>query len=179
MSKYVKGLIIDHFRDRLQDVENALVVNVSGIDANVNNELRHRLREKQIELLVIKNSLARKAFKETPLFPSVDGLTGPSALVWGGEDIVSVAKEITKIAEDDHFKPFEIRGGAMDGAALSAEMVVAVSKWPSRQEVLSTIVGQLLSPGMNLSGALLGPGKLLASQIKKISEGEDGEPVAE
>ena len=50
----------------------------------------------------------------------------------------------------------------------------AVSKWPSRQEQLSILVGQILSPGAKLSGQLLGAGGKLASQIKKKSEGEEG-----
>jgi large subunit ribosomal protein L10 len=58
----------------------------------------------------------------------------------------------------------------MDGQPLSAEQVKAVSKWPSRQEQLSILSGQILSPGATLSAQLLGAGAKLASQIKKKSE---------
>ncbi|MEM1303454.1 MAG: 50S ribosomal protein L10, partial [Planctomycetota bacterium] len=59
------------------------------------------------------------------------------------------------------------------GEKLSPEAVKQVSKWPSRTEMLSTLMGQVLGPGMTLSGQLLGPGKLLASQVKQKGE-EDG-----
>jgi large subunit ribosomal protein L10 len=52
--------------------------------------------------------------------------------------------------------------------------VKAVSKWPSRGEQLSMLVGQILGPGATLSAQLLSPGRKLASQIKKKGEGEDG-----
>jgi len=61
----------------------------------------------------------------------------------------------------------------MDGEKLDAEGLKAVSKWPSRAEQISLLVGQILSPGAELSAAMLGPGKMLNSQIKKISEGDE------
>ena len=61
----------------------------------------------------------------------------------------------------------------MDGSKLSADDVAAVSKWPSREEQLSILVGQILSPGAKLSSQLLGTGAKLASQIKKKSEGSE------
>ncbi len=95
------------------------------------------------------------------------------ALVWGGEDIISLAKEVVKIAEDKEFEPFTPKGGVMDGQPLAADQVKAVSKWPSRKEQLSILSGQILSPGAKLSGQLLSAGSKLASQIKKKSEGEE------
>ena len=61
----------------------------------------------------------------------------------------------------------------MDGKPLSAEDVKAVSKWPSRTEQLSLLLGQILSPGATLSAQLLGPGRQLASQIKQKGEGDE------
>jgi large subunit ribosomal protein L10 len=62
----------------------------------------------------------------------------------------------------------------MGGSRLAADDVKKVSKWPSRAEQLSLLVGQILSPGATLSAQLLGPGAKLASQVKKKSEGEEG-----
>ena len=64
----------------------------------------------------------------------------------------------------------------MDGTKLTADEVKAVSKWPSRTEQLSILMGQVLSPGATLSGQLLGPARGLASQFKQIADKEgDGE----
>ena len=95
-------------------------------------------------------------------------------MVWGGEDIVSLAKEVISIAEDKEFEPVRAQG-RRDGRleAVGRRQVKEVSKWPSRAEQLSILVGQILSPGAKLSAQLLGPGGKLASQIKKKSEGEE------
>ena len=90
--------------------------------------------------------------------------------MWGGEDIISLAKEVINIAEDKEFEQFTPKGGVMDGQPLAGDQVKAVSKWPSRQEQLSILGGQILSAGAKLSGQLLGAGSKLASQIKKKSE---------
>ncbi|MCA9113433.1 MAG: hypothetical protein KDA52_26065, partial [Planctomycetaceae bacterium] len=60
----------------------------------------------------------------------------------------------------------------MDGAKLSAEEVKQVSKWPSRTEQLSMLMGQILGPGMTLNAQLLSPGAKLASQVKQKGEEE-------
>jgi large subunit ribosomal protein L10 len=170
MSKYVKNLITDHIRDRLNDVNDLLVVNVIGLDANKTVELRRRFREKNISLLVVKNSLVGRATEGTVLAPAFEGAQGTNAIIWGSEDVVSLAKEVAAVAADKAFEGFEPRGGVMDGAGLSAEEVKQVAKWPSRGEQLSLLVGQILSPGASLQSQLRAPGGLLASQVKKKSE---------
>ena len=58
----------------------------------------------------------------------------------------------------------------MDGEVLSADRVREISKWPSREEQLSLLVGQILGPGANLCSQLVGPGRSLASQVKQVEE---------
>ncbi|REJ67586.1 MAG: 50S ribosomal protein L10 [Planctomycetota bacterium] len=178
MSKFVKNLVSEHFRGRFDGVESALLVNVIGLDANCSAALRKELRDKGFELMVIKNSLARRATEGTPLEAAFTEAKGTLAVMWGGEDIVSLAKEFVRISRLPEYEGFEARGGVMEGNALSADEVKAVSKWPSREEQLSILMGQLLGPGAQLSGALLGPGALLASQIEKKADGAEGEEAA-
>jgi large subunit ribosomal protein L10 len=130
------------------------------------------LRGKNIHVMVIKNSLAARATAGTPLAPMFEGLDGTAAICWGGEDIVSLAKEITKLVRDDKLKPFEARGGVMDGERLTAPQVEQVSKWPSRTEQLSILLGQILSPGALLGSQLNSVGGALASQIEQRGEEE-------
>jgi large subunit ribosomal protein L10 len=170
MSKYVKELITKDLRNRLAGVEDALLVDVIGMKNERSVQLRQRLRQKNIRLMVVKNSLARRATEGTRLAPAFDSGEGTLAVVWGGEDVIALAKEIVKLSELKDFEPFKPKGGAMDGQPLTAEQVKAVSKWPSRQEQLSILSGQILSPGATLSAQLLGAGAKLASQIKKKSE---------
>ena len=172
MSKYLKNLMTDELKGKLEGVSDALVVDVIGMEANAAVNLRRNLREKNMHLMVIKNSLARRATEGTALAPAFEGSTGTSAVVWGGEDVVSLAKEVVRMTKEAEYEPFAAKGGVMDGEVLSTAEVVAVSKWPTREEQLSILMGQILGPGATLSGQLLGPGKLLASQVKQKGEEE-------
>ncbi|MEO1496949.1 MAG: 50S ribosomal protein L10 [Planctomycetota bacterium] len=174
MSKFVKNLMIQDLTTRWDGVEELMTVDTTGLTAEENVVLRRRLREKGMSMMVIRNSLARRATEGTALAPAFEGATGMMAAVWGGEDVVSLAKEVMAIVDADDFEKFEPRGGVLDGEALSAADVKAVSKWPTRTEMLSTLMGQVMGPAMTLSGQLLGPGKLLASQVKQKGE-EEGE----
>ena len=179
MSKFVKNLISDNLHHRLQNVNDALLVNVVGMNANANHRLRNELATKNINLVVVKNSMAVRAMAGTPLALMFDGQSGPAAVCWGSEDIVSLAKEITKLIKSDKYKPLEARGGVMDGQPLTAPQVAAVSKWPSRSEQLSLLVGQILSPGAQLSSQLISAGDALASQIKQKGEESEEKPTQE
>jgi len=173
MSKYVKDLITDYLRDRFDGVSDALLVNLTGLDANRTTALRAELRSSDVEMLVVKNSLARRATEDSALASGLKEVDGPTAVVWGAEDIVSLAKIITRLAEDPQYAPFAATGGVMDGTKLSPEEVKAVSKWPSREEQLSILCGQILSVGSTLAGQIAGPGGTLVGQVKQKSEGED------
>ncbi len=173
MSKYVKELVTRDIRRRLDGVDDAVLVNCVGMDANTTNELRGELDKKEIKLLVVKNSLARRATEGTQLAAAFEGASGQVGVCWGSSDFVSLVKEIVELDKDsEKFEAFQASGGVMDGEKLDADGIKAVSKWPSRAEQISLLVGQILSPGAELSAALLGPGKKLNSQINQIGEGD-------
>ena len=174
MSKYVKNLVSNHLRERLQGVHDALLVKMVGLGANANNRLRAELQQKNIEVLVVKNSLAARAAAGTPLAPMFEGVTGATAICWGAEDVVALAKEVTRLARDKRFQPFSPLGGVMDGEKLSPQQVEQVSRWPGRQEQLALLVAQILGPGRSLAAQVLGPGTKLAGQVKQLGE-EEGE----
>jgi len=159
---------------RLDGVEDCVVANVIGIDSNTTTALRARLREKGISLMVVKNSLARRATEGTSLGPAFEGLTGTAAVVWGASDFVSLVKEVTSLdKEEDELESFKTLGGVMDGEKLTAAKVKEISKWPTREEQLSALVGQILGPGAQLVAQIKGPAGQLAGQIKSIADKEE------
>lgn len=175
MSKYVKNLISDEIQNRLEGVSDAAIVDVIGMDSDSTFRIRKLFREKNINMLVVKRSLAERATSESALRPLFSEKLGPVAIVWGCEDFVSLAKELAAVGKDPGFKAFELKGGVMDGESLTAEQVMAVSKWPNRQEQISMLVGQILGPGANLSAQILGTGATLAGQVKQLVENKEGE----
>ena len=170
MSKLVKDLVTKDLRGQLAGVNDALLVNVVGLDAI-------RTTQASPANCAARTSTWRSSRTAWPAgppkarrWPRRSRAAGTLAIVWGAEDIVSLAKEITRLTELKEFDGFQARGGAMDGAKLSAAEVKQVSKWPSRQEQLSLLLGQILSPGAMLAGQLIGMGGALASQIKQRVE---------
>ena len=173
MSKKVKNIITDDLQKRLTGVENGLLVNVIGLSVNTSNKLRRDLADKGIHLLVVKNSMADRATVGTSLNPMFAGLEGSAAIVWGASDIVALAKEIVKISKDKAYAKFEIRGGVLDGEAFTAAKAVEISTWPTREEQIALLLGQIVGVGSKLSSQLLSGAKNLASQVKQLSEKED------
>jgi large subunit ribosomal protein L10 len=179
MSKYVKSLVSEDIKKRLQSVNDALLVNMIGMNSSSTYNLRKELRSKNIKILVVKNSMAARATAGTPLARLMDGVGGSAAVCWGSEDIVALAKSITDILKSEKFPAFQPRGGVMDGEPLSADQIAEVAKWPSRTEQLSLLVGQILSVGSRLNGQLIAAGGALASQISEKAKGGEDAPAEE
>jgi ribosomal protein L10 len=167
--------MVREISERLQGVQDVVLVNVIGISANQTVALRRELREKDMHLLVVKNGMARRATEGTSLAPAFEGTEGTLAIMWGGEDFISLVKEVTRLDKSKDFEHFQARGGVMDGERLTADRVRDIAKWPNRLEQLSILSGQILSPGAQLVSQLLAPGGALASQIEQKADEEGAE----
>jgi large subunit ribosomal protein L10 len=170
MSKFVKNMLVDDLRQRLQGVGDLVVVSLGRLDAQKTTQLRQALRKKQIHLQLVKNSLARRATADTPLAPAFESVDGMLAIAWGGEDIVDLAKELDRLAGVKGYEGFECRGGALDGARLAADDIKLVAKWPSRLEQLSILSGQISGLAGTLAGQIVSAGGTLAGQISSRVE---------
>lgn len=171
MSRFIKDHIITELEDRLRDRGEVLVVDMSKLTGTDANRLRVALGQNDIETLGVKNSLARLACSRVGLEALNPVLEGPSTLVWGGEDVVALSKQITTWAKE--LDELEIKGAAVEGLTLDAAGVDRLSKSPGRPELLAMIAGLILSPGGNIAGALLGPGGTIAGQVKSHSERDE------
>jgi len=170
MSKFVKNMLVDNLKSRLNGVGEVIVVSLGKLDAQKTSDLRKSLRKKNIHLQMVKNSLARRAMLETPLEPAFQTHEGMLAIAWGGEDVVDLAKELDRLSGVKEFEGFEFRGGALDGSRLEAGDVKSVAKWPSRAEQLSILSGQISSLGSVLAGQISSMGGVLAGQVKSRIE---------
>jgi large subunit ribosomal protein L10 len=169
MSKPVKALIRDELTQRLEGVTSLAIVGLTGIDAITTSDIRKRLREKEIRLLVVKNALARQAFKVCGLDVACDLLDGPCALAFGGDNVVSIVRELLEIKKEQA-KELVVKAAVMDGESFGSDRVDALSKFPTRDEAIGTIVSCALAPGMKLAACILAPGSKIASLVKTIEE---------
>jgi len=178
MSKVVKDLMIRDYKQRLNSHSEALVISVRGMPAFDNNRLRNELAKKQIRITVVRNDLVRHAISGTALEGIDPLLKGPTALAYGGESVVDVAREIMKWAQQ--LQQLELRGAILDGVLFDGKAgVERLSKFPTRDEAHAQNVALILSPGRKLLGAVKGPGSRLLGIVKAIEEKlEKGEAIA-
>jgi large subunit ribosomal protein L10 len=169
MSKKVKSLMEKEFASTFAGVESVAVLSPSGVDGVKNNQLRRKLREKGLRMKVVKNNLARRAAENTKLKGFDKLLDGPSAVIFGNASISSIARLLIEAKKND--EKLDIRGIFFDGEIYPGEKgVEQVSKFPTREEAIATIVAALLGPGRKLAGALKGPGGRLGAILKSIEE---------
>ena len=183
MSKKVKSLIERETASRLKGVDAVAVINPRGINAIKNNLIRRRLHEKGLRMMVVKNTLARRATEGTPLNGFEKLLDGPSAVIYGKESLPTIARAVLdeKKADDT----LELRGVYFAGEIYpGAKGVEQVSKLPTREEAIGQILSAILGPGARLAGALKGPGGKLGGILKTIQDkakeagGADAAPAA-
>lgn len=178
MSKPIKGMMIEDYKKRFRDVDGALILDIRGINANDNNDLRLGLRQKKIRVTVVKNTLAKKALAGTSLEPLTAGLNGPSALAFGEGSVVDVARELMTWVRK--IKELTLKGAILDGQYFDgAEGVKRLSQFPTREEAQARVVQLVLSPAKKVLGAAVGPGSKILGIVKELQERlEKGQAIA-
>lgn len=178
MSKPIKEMIIANYKKRFDNLDGALVVDIRGMTANDNNDMRLNLAEKQIRVTIIKNTLAKKAFAGTSLEALGNGLEGPSALAYGAGSVVDVARELVDWARK--LKTLALKGAVLDGQYFAgAEGVKRLSSFPTKLEAQAKVVQLILSPAGNLVRSATSPGSNILAIIKEIQERlEKGQAIA-
>ncbi|MBI1337241.1 MAG: 50S ribosomal protein L10 [Phycisphaera sp.] len=177
MSKPVKNLIETQYKTIFADLDGAVLIDIRGITSNDTNALRATLAQRGIRITVVKNSLAKRATTGTSLEKIGDLLEGASAVVYGGDSVVNVARELIEQAKT--LPNLTFKGALMEGTLFKAEEIEALSKYPTREEAQAQALQLILSPGKNLVASILGPGKKIASLVKAIEEKlEKGEAIA-
>ena len=178
MSKKIKNLIERELEHKFKDIEGCAVVSSRGLDGNKNNKLRQTLHGKGMKMLVVKNSLARRAASGSKIKGFESLLSGPSAVVFGSNVEVSAIARLLVDAKKDNDK-LELRGVFFDGQAYSGEKgVEEISKLPTREEALGLLVGAMLAPGGKLAAALKGPGGKIGGILKAIEEKAGGDAAS-
>jgi len=169
MSKPVKSLITKEMSDRLKEVDGLAVINPRGINAVKNHQIRRRLREKGLRMMVVRNTLVKRAVGDGKLKGFDRLLDGPSALVYGKASIAVIARALLDEKKND--ETIELRGVFFDGELYPGEKgVEQVSKLPTREEAIANVLAAILGPGRKLAAAIKGPGGTLGAVLKTIEE---------
>ncbi|MCC5830228.1 MAG: 50S ribosomal protein L10 [Phycisphaeraceae bacterium] len=177
MSKPVKNLIINQYKERFESLEGAVVIDMRGIKSNDNNALRTALAGEGIRVTVLSNLLARHAIRGTALESLSPVLEGSCAMAYGANSVVDLAR--TLLVKQNEMKVFEFKGAVLEGQLYGADEIEKLSKMPTREEAIAGVIGAALSAGSNLMATVTAAGGNVMGVVKTIEEKlEKGETIA-
>ena len=136
-----KKKIVENLQDRFSKSAIVIITDYKGLDVATINQLRGKLKEENIEYQVVKNTLLTRASAETDVDLIKDHFIGPSAVALSYDDPVAPAKIIMDFAKEH--KALEVKVGVMNGKALDAGQIKALSMLPSREELLAKFLSVL------------------------------------
>lgn len=171
MSKYVKELMMDQLRADFDGSQSVLILDLKGLGAVAEHQLRRDLRQKSIRMRTLKNTLARRVFTEMGLGGLSKYLEGPSVAAWGGPGVAELAKEV--FDQVKKLKKPEIKGGAVEGTVIGPGQVEDITKLPSREALIARVVGLALSPAQRVVALANAPASGLLGQLKTLAGPSD------
>jgi large subunit ribosomal protein L10 len=143
LSMEEKQAVVREVAAQIASAQAIVLAEYRGLEVGSMTELRRKARRSRVYLRVLKNTLARRAVKDTPFAKLADVMVGP--LVYGiSSDPVAPAKVMNEFAKGN--EKFVIRAGAMPNAVISAKEIAALASMPSRAELLAKLVGTMQAP---------------------------------
>jgi len=161
---------VEALRKQLGDATTFFLVDYQGLSAGEFAKLRTDVRKAGGRMVVAKNTLIRVVLKERGIEGFDETLTGPTALVLVGEELVAPIKAITDFAKDHPKELPRSKGGRLEGSVLGEDALVRVAKLPSKQQVQSQLVGVLLAPMQQLVGVLSAPPQKLVTVMNNYAD---------
>ena len=176
MKKTGKTDTVAALKAAIAEQRGAVVAEYRGLKVSEMTALRKKLRAIDSEVKVVKNTLIRRAAEGTPFGDLSAHFTGPTAVAFCHGDPVALAKAMKEFAAAT--PKVTLRAGFVEGRVLSAKEVEILASVPSRDVLLSRLVGGLASPITRLAQALSGPPRKLAYVLESIRKQKPAEAAA-
>ena len=157
----LKKPVVEEISELLNGAATAVVVDYRGLTVAEDTELRKQLREAGVVYKVYKNTMINFAIKDTEFADLVQHLEGPTAIAVCKDDATAAARVLAKFAKTA--EALEIKGGVVDGIYYDAVGIGQIASIPSREVLLSKLLGSMQSPVTNF-----------ARVIKQIAEKNEG-----
>ena len=145
----LKKPVIDEIAANIADAQSVVIVDYCGLTVEQDTKLRKELRENDVIYKVYKNTMMNFAFKGTDCESLSQHLEGPNAIAISKTDATAPARILAKFAKEA--KALEIKAGIVEGTYYDATGMEAISKIPSREELLGKLLGSIQSPIANFA----------------------------
>ncbi len=172
IGKVYRDKMIKTIKDGVVKSGACVVVNYEKVSSSDLSRLRKTLRTKKAKMCASRNSLVKVALKGTEYTSLADGLTGKTAVIFTSSDPADIAKTLVEFAKKN--ESFVFCGGVLGGGLLHKEDIKRIADLPSREVLLTKLLGTLQSPMTRLARTLNGKTTELILILKQLSEKRGG-----
>jgi large subunit ribosomal protein L10 len=158
-----KEKVIGELHAKMAKAKTAILAEPRGLTVAVVTDLRKKLRDAKVDYRIVKNTLAARAAKGTPVEPLADKFVGPTALVMSYDDVIAPAKMLVDFMKDR--ENFGIRTAIVEGKVIDLKGVQALAKMPGLNELRAQLLGMLTQPATRLARVIATPGQQLARVV--------------
>ena len=145
----LKAPIVEEIKANLEGAKSVVLVDYLGLTVEQDTNLRRAAREAGLIYKVYKNTMVKRAIEGTEFADIAKNLEGPTAVAISKEDATAPARVVANFAKTA--PKLEMKSGIVEGTYYDAEGIKAISQIPSREELLSRLLGSLQSPITNLA----------------------------
>ena len=170
MANPVKVEAVKALHGVFSKAKSAVVANYQGIDAQGITALRVHMRSRSVDFRVVKNTLARRAVKNTVLEVLGEDFKGPISVVVGFDDAIAPAKALADFAKSGVPKAPDVICGVVEGKRVSPEEVQVIADLPSREELISKMLSVFQGPTTNFAGVFSSLLRKLVGTLEAIRE---------
>jgi large subunit ribosomal protein L10 len=174
--KAEKAETVADLTSRLKASSTAVLADYRGMTVGQMRELRSKLRDGGIEMVVVKNTLARRAAKAAGYEPLSAELVGPIAMLFAADDVSAPARILNDYIRAN--RKMVIKGGLLEGQVVKADAVVELADLPSREVLLSRLLGAMQAPLGNLVSVLQAPLSKFARTLDAVRAQKESQSAA-
>lgn len=167
MTRNEKEQLVKELTEEFVDAQGIAVCDYKGLSVSKLEAIRATAREQGLKVKVVKNTIASIALSAANK-DSLE-LKDTNIFIWGA-DQVSLAKVVTKAAKDE--EKFAIRFGHFDGAVVEQSQIEAISKLPSKEELISMLLSVWTAPMRNMAYVLNAPMVNFATALNNLAQKE-------
>jgi len=177
--KAEKAAAVERITTRLRESSTAVLADYRGLTVAQMLDLRRKLRGAGVEMVVVKNTLARRAAEAAGIKALQKELVGPVAMAFAGEDLSAPARLLSEYIRAN--RRMVIKSGILQGQVIDAETVAQLAELPSREVLISRLLGTMQAPLGTLARALEAPLSKLARTLEalRVKKGEPGDGSAQ